>query len=67
MATVNEVQREFKYGDNVLKDIEGLTPSEIQDHYSRQYPELLNAKLLGGDIVDGKRVFEFKISNGSKG
>lgn len=67
MAQVQEIQRKFVYGKNKLVDIQGLSVAEIQDHYTRTYPELLNAKVIEKPIIKGVRTYEFQLANGSKG
>jgi PRTRC genetic system protein C len=44
-----------------------LTPEEVLDHYSGEYPELLNAFVLPGDAKGDIMEFEVKSNFGDKG
>ena len=66
-VTTSEVKRKLMYDGSELTDIPGLNISELQDHYSREHPEILNSKIIEGDIIKGVRTYEFKVINGVKG
>ena len=45
---INEIQRVFRYHGVVLPDVPGMTPREVRDLYSAQYPELISAEIEAG-------------------
>lgn len=44
-----------------------LTPEEVLDHYSGQYPTLANALVLPGEVKGDIMEFEVKDNFGTKG
>ncbi len=44
-----------------------MSPKEIRDLYSAQYPELVSAEIDTGEIVDGVQEITFKRAVGTKG
>ena len=50
-----------------LPDVAGMSPQEIRDLYSAQYPELVSAEIETGEIVDGVQEITFKRAVGTKG
>jgi PRTRC genetic system protein C len=50
-----------------LPDVAGMSPKEIRDLYSAQYPELVSAEIDTGEIVDGVQEITFKRAVGTKG
>ncbi len=71
MLQVSKIQREFVVKiDNeeiILKDKNNLTLENVKEHYSIQYPELLNATIENQGLVKGKQRFLFKTVAGTKG
>ena len=64
---VKEVTRRYRYNGVTLPDIAGMSPKEIRDLYSAQYPELVSADIEAGEIVDGIQEITFKRAVGTKG
>ena len=63
-----QLLRVFKHGNIELADIdESITPNDVLDFYSGQYPELTNASVTGPEVVNDKLVFTFSTSVGTKG
>ena len=46
---INEIQRVFRYNGVALPDVPGMTPREVRDLYSAQYPELISAEIEAGE------------------
>ncbi|ODS71934.1 MAG: chromosome partitioning protein ParB [Bordetella sp. SCN 67-23] len=65
--TVNPIVRVFSYQGIVLPDVPGLTPREVRDLYSAQYPELVSAEIEGGEVVNGRQDYTFRKAVGTKG
>jgi len=51
----------------ILPYPDGMTSSEAQVFYSKQYPELTTAVVEGPTVKAGKAVYKFKTSVGTKG
>ena len=49
---VKEIVRRYRYNGVTLPDVAGMSPKEIRDLYSAQYPELVSAEIDTGEIVD---------------
>lgn len=64
---INEIQRVFRYNGVALPDVPGMTPREVRDLYSAQYPELISAEIEAGDVSDGLQEFTFRKAVGTKG
>ena len=64
---VKEIVRRYRYNGVTLPDVTGLSPKEIRDLYSAQYPELVSAEIDTGEIVDGVQEITFKRAVGTKG
>jgi len=63
-----QLSRVFVYGNEELSDPNpNLSPEEVMDIYSNQYPELLNANISGPKIVKGTAQYEFSKNIGTKG
>ncbi len=60
ILTINDTKIE-------LNDIPHLSPSEMKDFYSTQYPQLLNASISNKGYVNQKLCFEFETIAGTKG
>jgi PRTRC genetic system protein C len=65
--TINEIRRVFRYNGVALPDVPGMTPREIRDLYSAQYPELISAGIETGEVVDGVQEYTFRKAVGTKG
>ena len=46
---------------------DSLSPNEVMDFYSMNYPELTTASVHGPEIEDDRAVYEFKTTIGVKG
>mgnify|MGYP000019513957 FL=1 len=44
-----------------------MSPAEVMDFYSMNYPELTTATVHGSEIEDDRAVYEFKTTIGVKG
>ena len=64
---VKEIVRRYRYNGVTLPDVVGMSPKEIRDLYSAQYPELVSAEIDTGEIVDGVQEITFKRAVGTKG
>lgn len=64
---VSEVKRSYRYNGISLPDVPGLSPREVRDLYSAQYPELVSAEIDTGEIHDGIQEITFKRAVGTKG
>ena len=64
---VKEIVRRYRYNGVTLPDVAEMSPKEIRDLYSAQYPELVRAEIETGEIVDGVQEITFKRAVGTKG
>jgi PRTRC genetic system protein C len=65
---ITPLKRVFRYDGQELADpIATLTPAQVLDFYSTSFPELINAEVEGPNELDGKIVYTFKRSTGTKG
>ena len=64
---VKEVTRRYRYNGITLPDIPGLSPKDVRDVYSAQYPELISADIEQGDVRNGIQEITFKRAVGTKG
>ncbi len=64
---VNEIKRSYRYNGIDLPDVPGLSPREVRDLYSAQYPELVSAEIDAGEITNGVQEITFKRAVGTKG
>lgn len=64
---INEIQRVFRYNGVALPDVPGMTPREVRDLYSAQYPELISAEVETGEVVNGAQEYTFRKAVGTKG
>jgi PRTRC genetic system protein C len=68
MGTSRQLERVFKYKDEVLPDVSGsMTELQIAKYYSDKHPALANATVEGPIIEDGKAVYTFTANLGTKG
>jgi PRTRC genetic system protein C len=60
--------RIFKYNDLRLPDPDAsMSPDDVLEFYSNQYPELTNANVGEFFIEDDKQIFELNKTTGTKG
>jgi PRTRC genetic system protein C len=66
---IERTRREFHYaGGLILPDPDpSLDVDAVRSVYSAAYPEITTAAVTGPEIVDGKIVYTFKASVGTKG
>jgi PRTRC genetic system protein C len=64
---VSEIKRSYRYNGINLPDVPGLSPREVRDLYSAQYPELVSAEIDTGEIHNGIQEITFKRAVGTKG
>ena len=64
---ITEVKRSYRYNGICLPDVPGMSPREVRDLYSAQYPELVSAEIDTGEIRDGVQEITFKRAVGTKG
>lgn len=69
---IKGIKRAFKMKRNsneIVLDDPGtdMTPMEVMDFYSLNYPELTTATVHGPEIEDDRAVYEFKTTIGVKG
>ena len=64
---VKEITRRFRYNGITLPDVPGMSPQEIRDLYSAQYPELVSAEIELGEIVGGVQEITLRRAVGTKG
>ena len=66
--TLEPTERIFKFDKRVLQDPGShMTPQEVMEMYSRQYPSLTNGELAGPYYEEGKETHKFTGSYGTKG
>jgi PRTRC genetic system protein C len=66
--TVTPAVRIFSYSGLNLPDLNPkLSPEEVKDAYSTQYPELATAAINGPEAVGDKLRYEFVRAIGAKG
>lgn len=70
-ATVQAAQRTFKIDGEeeiVLPDPDpSMDMNTVKAFYLNTYPQLLNAKIKGPEVEDGKAVYTFQTEVGHKG
>jgi PRTRC genetic system protein C len=60
--------RVFKFRNKELTDPNTeLSPKQVADFYSEEYPELVNATITGPEIADDKAIYSFNSKVGTKG
>ncbi len=64
---INEIRRVFRYNGVQLPDVPGMTPREVRDLYSAQYPELISAEIEAGEVANGAQEYTFRKAVGTKG
>jgi PRTRC genetic system protein C len=65
---VTTLERVFKHDKKQLDDPGAhMTPEDVLGFYGNQIPELTTATISGPEIKDGKAVYTFKSTVGTKG
>ena len=64
---IQEIKRSYRYNGITLPDVPGLSPREVRDLYSAQYPELVSAEIDAGEIANGRQEITFRRAVGTKG
>lgn len=69
---ITQLKRVFSFTHNgQAQELEDPNPNftteEVKRFYSDRYPDLLNASIVGPEIVNDKEVFSFKTVIGTKG
>ena len=65
---INVLERVFKYNSKELKDFNyKASPESILNYYTDEFPELVGATISGPTIENGKAVYVFEKSLGTKG
>lgn len=65
---ISKLERVFKHNGKTLSDPNpNLTPDEVLNLYTGQYPELNNSTVTPGKIENDKQVYEFSTTIGKKG
>lgn len=63
-----KVERVFSYNGIKLADPHvDMSPDAVREHYAAQYPELTNAAVADPVLKDGKHLYAFIRSVGTKG
>ena len=66
--TLQPTERIFKFDERILNDPGmHMTPKEVMELYSRQYPSLTNGEIAGPYYEEGKETYKFSGSYGTKG
>ena len=65
---INNYKRVFKHGSVTLADPNPeMSPEEVMNFYSNQYPELTTSNVQGPKIDGDNAVYTFKTTVGTKG
>ena len=65
---INNYKRVFKHGSATLADPNPeMSPEEVMNFYSNQYPELTTSNVHGPEIDGDNAVYTFKTTVGTKG
>ena len=65
---INNYKRVFKHGSTTLADPNPeMSPEEVMNFYSNQYPELTTSNVHGPKIDGDNAVYTFKTTVGTKG
>lgn len=63
---IKQIRRQFRYNGVALADLPDMSIDEIRKLHSMQFPELLNADVEMGEIVDGEQEIVFRRTVGTK-
>ena len=64
---VKETEKRYRYNGISLPNVPGMSPKEMRDLYSTQYPELVSAEIEMGEVIGGVQEITFKRAVGTKG
>jgi len=65
---IEDTRREFRFSGLVLPDPDPTLGIEsVRSVYASAYPEITTAAISGPELVDGKHVYSFQTSVGTKG
>lgn len=65
---ISNYKRVFKHGTVALADPNpNMTPEEVMNFYSNQYPELTTSNVHGPIIEANEAIYTFKTTVGTKG
>lgn len=64
--TISPISRVFRYSGVTLNDLPGQTLEQMRRLHSVQYPELLNAEIVKGQLIDGVQEFTYQRTVGTK-
>lgn len=64
---IKETEKRYRYNGVSLPNVPGMSPKEMRDLYSAQYPELVSAEIEMGEVVNGVQEITFKRAVGTKG
>lgn len=64
--TIAPQQRVLRYNGVTLGDLPGKTLEEMRDLHALQFPELRNADIEQGELVDGVQEYVFRRTVGTK-
>lgn len=64
---VTPIVRTFTYNGILLPDVPGLSPRDVRDLYSAQYPELVSAEVEAGPVANGRQDYTLRKAVGTKG
>lgn len=65
---VKSYKRVFKHNGQTLSDPDpSMSPEEVMNFYSNQYPELTTSNVHGPKVENDQAVYEFKTTVGTKG
>lgn len=61
------VKRQFIYNGMTLPDVPGLSPVDVRDLYSAQFPELISAEVQIAPPEHDQQIITFRRAVGTKG
>lgn len=64
--TISPIRRVLRYNGVTLNDLPGQTLEQMRQLHSAQYPELLNAEIVKGQLIDGVQEFTYQRTVGTK-
>lgn len=64
--TITKIEKRYVYNGMTLPAIPGATDEEMRTLLSHQYPELLTAELIAGEVANGVQEMTFRRMAGTK-
>ncbi len=64
--TIEPMRRELRYNGVRLAELPGATIEQSRQVYAVMYPELTNAELVTGELINGVQHYEFRRAVGTK-